>query len=46
MGDELAEISLRHLKPNDFIYVCGRLDSYEKVNASGIRETFFKVHIL
>ncbi|XP_008792689.1 protein OSB1, mitochondrial-like [Phoenix dactylifera] len=45
MWDELAEISLRHLKPNDFIYVRGPLGCYEKVNASGIRETFFKIFV-
>ncbi|KAG1368576.1 protein OSB1, mitochondrial-like [Cocos nucifera] len=45
MWDELAEISLRHLKPNDFIYVHGPLGSYEKVNTSGIRETFFKIYV-
>ncbi|XP_073115866.1 protein OSB1, mitochondrial isoform X2 [Elaeis guineensis] len=45
MWNKLAEISLRHLKPNDFIYVHGPLGSYEKVNTSGIRETVFKIYV-
>ncbi|KAJ0980300.1 hypothetical protein J5N97_008555 [Dioscorea zingiberensis] len=43
--DKLAEISLKHLKPNDLIYVEGCLTSYEKVNASGSREIFHKVAV-
>ncbi|KAG0468802.1 hypothetical protein HPP92_018130 [Vanilla planifolia] len=39
---ELAEVSLQHLKPNDFIHVSGTLGSYEKLNANGQLETFFK----
>nr|CAD1841368.1 unnamed protein product [Ananas comosus var. bracteatus] len=42
MRDKLAESSLRHLQPNDFIYVSGPLGSYEKVNASGSHEIFYK----
>lgn len=43
MRDKLAEISLRHLQPNDFIYVSGPLGSYAKVNASGSHEICYKV---
>ncbi|KAM0951498.1 putative primosome PriB/single-strand DNA-binding, nucleic acid-binding protein [Dioscorea sansibarensis] len=41
--EKLAEISLKHLKPNDLIYVQGCLTSYEKVDASGSRGIFHKV---
>ncbi|XP_039139564.1 protein OSB1, mitochondrial-like [Dioscorea cayenensis subsp. rotundata] len=41
--EKLAEISLKHLKPNDLIYVQGCLTSYEKVDASGSHEIFHKV---
>ncbi|XP_057718166.1 protein OSB1, mitochondrial-like [Arachis stenosperma] len=35
MWDRLAEIALKHLKGNDFIYVSGSLRSYTKVDHSG-----------
>ncbi|PKA54307.1 Protein OSB1, mitochondrial [Apostasia shenzhenica] len=41
----LAEISLKHLKPNDFIYISGSLGSYEMLNESGEPETFYKVAV-
>ncbi|XP_020091635.1 protein OSB1, mitochondrial-like isoform X2 [Ananas comosus] len=46
MRDKLAEISLRHLQPNDFIYVSGPLGSYAKVNASGSHEICYKVFVM
>ncbi|KAL0438653.1 UNVERIFIED_CONTAM: Thylakoidal processing peptidase 1, chloroplastic [Sesamum latifolium] len=33
--DEMAEISVQHLKLNDLIYVSGRLGSYKKVDGNG-----------
>ncbi|XP_048332537.1 protein OSB1, mitochondrial isoform X2 [Ziziphus jujuba] len=33
MWNELAELCVQHLKPNDFIYVSGRIGSYAKVTA-------------
>ncbi|WOL07806.1 hypothetical protein Cni_G16555 [Canna indica] len=45
MLDELAEISLNYLKPNDLIYVRGHLGSYEKHNGNGNHETFYKVFV-
>ncbi|KAL0915838.1 hypothetical protein M5K25_013297 [Dendrobium thyrsiflorum] len=42
---KLAEISLQHLKQNDFIYVSGPLGSYEKINASGRSEIIYKVFV-
>ncbi|BFG17901.1 hypothetical protein CerSpe_041750 [Prunus speciosa] len=35
MWDEMAELSFKHLKPNDFIYVAGRLGSYTKADQNG-----------
>ncbi|XP_059636504.1 protein OSB1, mitochondrial-like isoform X1 [Cornus florida] len=45
MWDEMAEISIRHLKPNDFIYVSGRLGSYTKVDINGKLETYYQVTV-
>jgi len=45
LRDNLSEISRRYLKPNDYVYVCGTLNSSEKVDASGKRENFYKVYI-
>ncbi|KAK6160754.1 hypothetical protein DH2020_004135 [Rehmannia glutinosa] len=33
--EEMAEMSVQHLKPNDFVYVSGRLGSYVKVDDNG-----------
>jgi len=30
MWDEMAEMCLKHLEPNDFVYVSGRVWSYKK----------------
>ncbi|MQL78185.1 hypothetical protein Taro_010614 [Colocasia esculenta] len=38
MWNELAKVSLKHLKANDFIYVSGHLSSYEKVYENGQKE--------
>ncbi|XP_021820893.1 protein OSB1, mitochondrial-like [Prunus avium] len=35
MWDEMAELCFKHLKPNDFIYVAGRLGSYTKADQNG-----------
>ncbi|CAI9096757.1 OLC1v1032967C1 [Oldenlandia corymbosa var. corymbosa] len=35
MWHEMAEMSLNHLKPNDFIYVRGHLGSYMKADRNG-----------
>lgn len=43
MFDRLAEISFKHLKVNDFIYVRGRLSSYKKLNINGQLENMHKV---
>ncbi|KAJ6847617.1 protein OSB1, mitochondrial-like isoform X1 [Iris pallida] len=46
MRDEISEICLRHLQPNDYIYVSGPLGSYEKVDLSGKRKVFYKVLVM
>ncbi|XP_042399744.1 protein OSB1, mitochondrial-like [Zingiber officinale] len=43
MFDQLAEISFKHLKVDDFIYVRGALSSYEKLNVNGQLENMYKV---
>lgn len=35
MWDEMAVLSFKHLKPNDFIYVSGHLCSYTKDDVNG-----------
>ncbi|KAL3510480.1 hypothetical protein ACH5RR_029881 [Cinchona calisaya] len=35
MWGEMAEISINHLKANDFVYVSGRLGSYVKADKNG-----------
>ncbi|CAB4265827.1 unnamed protein product [Prunus armeniaca] len=35
MWGEMAELSFKHLKPNDFIYVSGCLGSYTRVDQNG-----------
>ncbi|KAK9129618.1 hypothetical protein Sjap_010105 [Stephania japonica] len=43
MWHRMAEISSKHLKVHDFIYVSGHLGSYTKVDASGKPQTFYEV---
>jgi len=43
LNGELANVSLKHLKRNDLVYVSGRLGSYHKVSPSGERYIFYKV---
>lgn len=43
MWDEMAEMSLQHLKPNDFIYVSGPLGCYTKAYEDGNLRTYYKV---
>uniref|UniRef100_A0A0E0KGA2 Protein OSB1, mitochondrial n=1 Tax=Oryza punctata TaxID=4537 RepID=A0A0E0KGA2_ORYPU len=42
---ELANVSLKHLKQNDLIYVSGFLASYHKVDGSGEKHIFYKVYV-
>jgi len=42
---ELANVSLKHLKRNDLVYVSGRLGSYHKVSPSGERYIFYKIFV-
>lgn len=35
LWEEMAESNLERLKPNDFIYVAGTLESYKKDNKCG-----------
>ena len=46
MWNDLARVALRHLKPNDFIYVSGRVSFYEKAGANGKREIIQKVRAI
>ncbi|KAA8546247.1 hypothetical protein F0562_003014 [Nyssa sinensis] len=43
MLDEMAELSIKHLKPNDFIYVSGHLGSYTKADVNAKLVTKYKV---
>ncbi|XP_074585748.1 protein OSB1, mitochondrial [Curcuma longa] len=43
MFDRIAEISFKHLKVEDFIYVRGPLSSYEKKNINGQLENVYKI---
>ncbi|XP_052183878.1 protein OSB1, mitochondrial-like [Diospyros lotus] len=43
MWDEMAEISMKHLKPNDYIYVSGHLGSYTKAVENGKLKTNYQV---
>ncbi|KAG6624760.1 hypothetical protein I3843_16G052000 [Carya illinoinensis] len=45
MWDEMARMSLEHLKPKDFVYVSGRLGSYTKGQEGGKLETHYKVTV-
>ncbi|KAK8968873.1 hypothetical protein KSP40_PGU004580 [Platanthera guangdongensis] len=45
MKGELAQISLQHLKPNDFIYVSGILASHQKFDASGEMQISYMVYV-
>ncbi|KAI6688961.1 hypothetical protein NL676_025789 [Syzygium grande] len=43
MWDEMAEISWKHLRPEDFVYVSGQLGSYEKASEGGQIRTYYEV---
>ncbi|KAK9270303.1 hypothetical protein L1049_025881 [Liquidambar formosana] len=43
MLDEMAKMSLKHLKPDDFIYVSGQLQCYTKTDLNGKLRTYYKV---
>lgn len=43
MWDELAQMSIIHLKPGDVIYVWGDLCFYEKTGEDGKRKIFHGV---
>lgn len=43
MWDEMAEISWKHLRPEDFVYVSGQLGSYEKASEGGQMRTYYEV---
>lgn len=45
MWDNMAAISIQHLKPNDFIHVSGRLESYTKTDLDGKLITHYKVDV-
>lgn len=45
MWDEMAEISWKHLRPEDFVYVSGQLGSYEKASEGGQIRTYYEVTI-
>ncbi|KAB2619654.1 protein OSB1 [Pyrus ussuriensis x Pyrus communis] len=45
MWEEMAELSVKHLKPNDFIYVSGRLGSYTKVDQNGNLSMRYKLDV-
>ncbi|EYU25381.1 hypothetical protein MIMGU_mgv1a022359mg, partial [Erythranthe guttata] len=40
--DELAEMSVQHLKPCDLVYISGRLGSYMKVDENGKSIPFYQ----
>ncbi|OEL30184.1 Protein OSB1, mitochondrial [Dichanthelium oligosanthes] len=42
---ELANVGLKHLKHNDFVYVSGFLKSYHKVSPSGDRNIVYQIHV-
>ncbi|KAI3465386.1 hypothetical protein Pfo_022049 [Paulownia fortunei] len=43
--DEMAELSVQHLKPNDLVYVSGRLGSYMKVDEDGKSMRKYEVNV-
>lgn len=45
MWDEMAELCFKHLKPNDFIYVAGRLGSYTKADQNGNSRLYHEVSL-
>ncbi|XP_066336046.1 protein OSB1, mitochondrial-like isoform X2 [Miscanthus floridulus] len=45
LNGELANVSLKHLKRNDLVYVSGCLGSYHKVSPSGERYIFYKIYV-
>lgn len=46
MWDEMAVLSFKHLKPNDFIYVSGHLGSYTKNDPDGRITLYHEVAML
>ncbi|KAM7517107.1 hypothetical protein LguiA_006690 [Lonicera macranthoides] len=45
MWNEMAEISIKYLRPNDFIYVSGHLGMYNKTYENGEHNTFYKLNV-
>ncbi|OVA10500.1 Primosome PriB/single-strand DNA-binding [Macleaya cordata] len=45
MWDKMAEISIKHLKEKDYIYVSGQLGSYRKVDSCGNERTLYEVTV-
>ncbi|OMO74875.1 Primosome PriB/single-strand DNA-binding protein [Corchorus olitorius] len=45
MWDEIAEMCVKHLKPDDFIYVSGLLGSYSKAIEDGQTRLLYKVNV-
>lgn len=43
MWGEMAELSFKHLKPDDFIYVAGRLGSNTKADQNGNSRLYHEV---
>ncbi|XP_065046485.1 protein OSB1, mitochondrial-like isoform X1 [Musa acuminata AAA Group] len=46
LSDKLEKVSLKYVKPNDIIYVRGRLGSYKKHFEDGSHAIFYKVHVV
>lgn len=45
MWDEMAEVSMEHLKPKDLVYVWGRLGSYTKTDENGKHKMRYEVDV-
>ena len=43
MWEEMAEMAMHHLKPNDFVYVSGNLRSYIKADRNGNPRIWYEV---
>ncbi|XP_027153862.1 protein OSB1, mitochondrial [Coffea eugenioides] len=43
MWEEMAEMAMHHLKPNDFVYVSGNLRSYVKADRNGDPRIWYEV---
>ncbi|KAB1201978.1 hypothetical protein CJ030_MR8G005360 [Morella rubra] len=43
MWDEMAEMSLEHLKSDDFVYVLSRLGSFTKLQEDGKLRAYYKI---